>query len=443
MINDTIVALATPPMKSALSIIRVSGPESIDVVNELFSGDLTQVAPNTINYGYIMNNDEKIDEVLVSVFKAPHSFTAEDVVEINNHGGIIVTRKILNLLLSKQTRLAEPGEFSRRAYLNGRINLLEAEAINDIINATNDKAATIAASGLSKQTTNLIAELQKDLLALIAHIKVSIDYPEYDEVPELKINETIPYVKDFKSKIEQILSNFKTSNLIKNGVDVALIGQPNAGKSSLLNAFLDVDKAIVTEVAGTTRDIVEAEYLLNGININFLDTAGIHTTADKIEKIGIQKSYDALKKADLILLIVDGTQNKLDPVEQDILEHYDNVILVINKSDLPNKLKADGVKVSALKQDIAELKQAMLAKLELDLTINNEALFLSNSRHLALLTKTNEAIEQALNSLDQQMTSDLIVEDLEEAYNYLQELLGKQYDESLLDEIFSKFCLGK
>jgi tRNA modification GTPase len=443
MINDTIVALATPPMKSALSIIRVSGPESIDVVNELFSGDLTQVAPNTINYGYIMNHGEKIDEVLVSVFKAPHSFTAEDVVEINNHGGIIVTRKILNLLLSKQTRLAEPGEFSRRAYLNGRINLLEAEAINDIINATNDKAATIAASGLSKQTTNLIAELQKDLLALIAHIKVSIDYPEYDEVPELKINETIPYVKDFKSKIEQILSNFKTSNLIKNGVYVALIGQPNAGKSSLLNAFLDVDKAIVTEVAGTTRDIVEAEYLLNGININFLDTAGIHTTADKIEKIGIQKSYDALKKADLILLIVDGTQNKLDPVEQDILEHYDNVILVINKSDLPNKLKADGVKVSALKQDIAELKQAMLAKLELDLTINNEALFLSNSRHLALLTKTNEAIEQALNSLDQQMTSDLIVEDLEEAYNYLQELLGKQYDESLLDEIFSKFCLGK
>lgn len=443
MINDTIVALATPNMKSALSLIRVSGPESIAVVNEIFSRDLSKMAANTINYGYIIENNQKIDEVLVSVFKAPHSFTAEDVVEINTHGGIVVTRKILNLLLSKDTRLAQPGEFSKRAYLNGRIDLLEAEAINDLIEANNDRAADIAVAGLSKETTSLIQNLQQELLDIIARIKVSIDYPEYDDVPELKNEEAKKHVTEFKSKIDNILANSRTSKIIKNGVNVAIVGQPNSGKSSLLNAFLEEDKAIVTDIAGTTRDVVEAQYILNGININFLDTAGIRTTDDKIESLGIKKSYDVMSKADLILLVVDGTKTELDNLEKNILKEYDNVLLVINKEDLRLKLPEEGILISALNNEIASLKKAMIEKLDLDIEVGNEALFLSNTRHLALLHKTKSAIQQALSSLDMNMTSDLVVTDLEEAYEYLQEILGKQYEKSLLDEMFSKFCLGK
>lgn len=443
MINDTIVALATPNMKSALSLIRVSGPDSIAIVNEIFSRDLTKAGANTINYGYIIEDNQKVDEVLVSVFKAPHSFTAEDVVEINTHGGIVVTRKILNLLLSKDTRLADPGEFTKRAYLNGRIDLLEAEAINDLIDANNDRAADIAVAGLSKETTGLIQSLQQELLDIIAHIKVSIDYPEYDDVPELKNEEAMKYVTAFKSKIDNILVNSKTSKIIKNGVNVAIVGQPNSGKSSLLNAFLEEDKAIVTDVAGTTRDVVEAQYLLNGININFLDTAGIRTTDNQIESLGIKKSYDVMNKADLILLVVDGTKTKLDELEKKILSEYDNVLLVINKEDLKVQLPDDGIKISALNNDISSLKNAMVKTLDLDIEMDNEALFLSNTRHLALLNKTNTAIQQALSSLEMNMTSDLVVTDLEEAYDYLNEILGKQYEKSLLDEMFSKFCLGK
>lgn len=443
MINDTIVALATPNMKSAISLIRVSGPESIAIVNEMFSRDLSKVDANTINYGYIMEDSQKVDEVLVSVFKAPHSFTAEDVVEINTHGGIVVTRKILNLLLSKDARLAQPGEFTKRAYLNGRIDMLEAEAINDLIEANNDRAADIAVAGLSKETTGLIQSLQQELLDIIAHIKVSIDYPEYDDVPELKNEEAKKHVIEFKTKIDNILANSKTSKIIKNGVNVAIVGQPNSGKSSLLNTFLEEDKAIVTDIAGTTRDVVEAQYMLNGININFLDTAGIRSTDDQIESLGIKKSYDVMAKADLILLVVDGTKTELDDLEKDILKKYDNVLLVINKVDLKVQLPQEGIKISALNNKITTLKNAMVEKLDLDIDIDNEALFLSNTRHLALLNKTDASIQQALSSLEMNMTSDLVVTDLEEAYDYLNEILGKQYEKPLLDEMFSKFCLGK
>lgn len=446
MINDTIVALATPNMKSAISIIRVSGEESIEIVNKIFSNDLLDKKSHTINYGYIIDNNQKIDEVLVSIFRAPHSFTCENVVEINTHGGIAVTRKIMNLLLSKNTRIARPGEFSQRAYLNGRIDMLELEAINDMIDANNEKASELAMSGLSGATSNLINSFKDELLDIIAHIEVNIDYPEYDDVQELENVEVKSLLLDFKEKISNIIKSSKTSRLIKNGIKIAIIGEPNAGKSSLLNAFLEQDKAIVTNIEGTTRDIVEAEYVLNGLNLIFLDTAGIRETDDVIESIGIEKSYQAIEQADLVLLVIDGSKMNISEVEKQIYE--DNVaktLLVINKSDLiaSEKIDNDGILISAKNNDISLLKDAIIEKLDLDVNSSNEQLFLSNQRHLALLNKVNESIDDGLAAIEMLMPNDVVVSDLEIAYQHLQELLGNQYHDNLLDELFSKFCLGK
>lgn len=444
MINDIIVALATPNMKSAISIIRLSGQGCIELVNEVFTSDLTKVAANTINYGYIVDNEKKYDEVLVSVFKAPKSYTAEDIVEINTHGGIAITREILNLILSKGVRMANKGEFTQRAYLNGRIDMLEAEAINDLIEARSSKATKIAISGLTRKTTKLIEQFKEDLLQIIAVIEVNIDYPEYDDVKELSNQEVKEHLVEFKKSISEILANSKTSNYIKNGIKVAIIGQPNAGKSSLLNAFLETDKAIVTDIEGTTRDVVEAEYVLNGINLIFLDTAGIRETQDKIESIGIEKTMKSIEDADLILLVIDASKDSLSEYENElIVSKQDNLIVVLNKSDLNNESKQQGIKISALNNDIADLKEEIIKRLDLDLDIDNERLFLSNQRHLSLLNQVNQSIDSAINQIDLQIPSDLVVADLEAAYYLLQEVLNENHDDSLLDELFSRFCLGK
>lgn len=443
MINDIIVALATPNMKSAISIIRLSGSGCIELVNDIFSKDLTKVNANTINYGYIIKDGKKYDEVLVSVFKAPKSYTTEDVVEINTHGGIAITREILNLVLSKGVRMAQPGEFTLRAYLNNRIDLLEAEAINEMIEAKSEKATKIAMSGLTRKTTELVENFKEELLQIIAIIEVNIDYPEYDDVKELSNQEVKDHLFKFKESIIEILKNSKTSNYIKNGIKVAIIGQPNAGKSSLLNAFLETDKAIVTDIEGTTRDIVEAEYVLNGVNLIFLDTAGIRETQDLIETIGIEKTKKSIKEADLILLVVDASKNKLSLYEKQLIDEYDNLIVVLNKSDLRQEISIPGIKVSALNKDIESLKNEISKRLDLDLDIDNERLFLSNQRHLSLLNKVNQSIDSAINQINMQMPSDLVVSDLEDAYYLLQEVLNENYDDSLLDELFSRFCLGK
>lgn len=443
MINDIIVALATPNMKSAVSIIRLSGAGCIELVNEIFSNDLTKAAANTINYGFIISDDIKYDEVLVSVFKAPKSYTSEDVVEINTHGGIAITREVLNLVLSKGARMAERGEFSLRAYLNNRIDLLEVEAINEMIEAKSYKATKIAMSGLTKKTTGLIADFKEELLQIIAMIEVNIDYPEYDDVKELSNQEVKEHLGKFKQSIKEILVNSKTSNYIKNGIKVAIVGHPNAGKSSLLNAFLETDKAIVTDIEGTTRDIVEAEYILNGVNLIFLDTAGIRETKDIIESKGIEKSIQSMDEADLILLVIDASKGEYSSYEQELIDKYDNLIIVLNKSDLNIDTSLDGVKISALHNDIEKLKTAITNRLDLDLDVDNERLFLSNQRHLSLLNKVNDSIDSAIQQINMQMPSDLVVSDLEDAYYLLQEVLNENYDDSLLDELFSRFCLGK
>lgn len=444
MLNDTIVALATPNIKSALAIIRVSGPNSIETVNKIFSKDITLLDSNTINYGYIIEDNNKVDEVLLSVFRAPKSFTCEDVIEINTHGGIAITRKIIQLVLENGARLAIEGEFTKRAYLNGRIDMLEAEAINDMINATNEYATNIAINGLSKKTSSLIEEFKETLLNVIANIEVNIDYPEYDGVKEYDDQSLYEQLSIFKNDIDQIITSSKTSNIIKNGLNVAIVGSPNAGKSSLLNAFLEQDKAIVSDVKGTTRDVVEASYLLNGIQINFLDTAGIHHTQDTIEKIGIDKSLESIENADLVLLVIDNNKKELDDIEIDLLNNNKKVICVLNKSDLNStKLVEEGILVSAKNNDLTLLKEVMLQKLDLDLNFASEKMFLSNTRHLALLKNISNSINNSLESLKQHMPYDLIVIDLEEAYDYLNVLQGSKYEETLLERMFSQFCLGK
>ncbi|MDR3215461.1 MAG: tRNA uridine-5-carboxymethylaminomethyl(34) synthesis GTPase MnmE [Bacilli bacterium] len=444
MINDTIVALATPNTKSAIAIIRLSGKDSIKIVNRFFSGDLEKVAANTINYGFINDeNNNKLDEVLVSVFRAPKSFTREDIIEINIHGGIIIARKIMNLLLAHGAVLAMPGEFSQRAYLNGRIDLLEVEAIADMIDAHNDKASSLAMLGLSKKTTGLINDLKEDLIQIIAQVEAKIDYPEYDDIDDIEASEFLKILNSFKDKIMSIIDNSKSGKIIKNGLQIAIVGRPNVGKSSLLNAFLNENKAIVTDIAGTTRDIVEADYYLNDINVTFLDTAGLRISDDIVEKMGIEKSYEAIIKADLILLVLDNTNENINDDEIKIMNEYqDKVLVVINKSDLENKIKVDGIKISALNNDVELVKEAIIKKLDLDINIDNEALFLSNERHISLLKIINSNIDNALESLRNNMTNDIVIEDLERAYYHLEEILGNS-NHDLLDDLFSRFCLGK
>ncbi|MGL4383024.1 MAG: tRNA uridine-5-carboxymethylaminomethyl(34) synthesis GTPase MnmE [Bacilli bacterium] len=444
MVNDTIVAFATPQMKSAIAIIRISGKDSINIVNKIFTKDLNHLPSHTINYGYIKEDSEIIDEVMVSVFKAPHSFTMEDVVEINTHGGIVVANAILSLILSLGARLAKAGEFTQRAYLNGRIDLLEVEAINELIEASNLRASKVAIKGLSSETSKLITHFKDQLLSIIAQIEVKIDYPEYDDIDDYENEELITEIKVFKQSFEEIIKSSKTSQIIKQGLNVAIIGSPNAGKSSLLNAFLEQDKAIVTNIAGTTRDIVEASYQIEGISINFLDTAGLRETDDIIEQIGITKSIEAKENADLILLVIDSSNPIISTYEQELIKsNPTNLIICLNKSDLAIKTSIPGIKISALNKDIKPLKEAIISKLNLDLEISNEKLFLSNARHIALLKQIDKCLENALTALNNQLPSDIIVSDLEEAYDYLNELKGDKYTPSLINELFERFCLGK
>ncbi len=299
--EDTICAISTSQGVGAISIVRVSGPESIDIVNKIFKGkDLTKVESHTINYGHIVENDEIIDEVLVSIMKAPKTYTTEDIVEINTHGGIAPTNKVLELLLENGCRLAERGEFTKRAYLNGRIDLLKADSVMDMLDSKNDLQRKMAMNGINGKISNLINELRSDMVQIISNINVNIDYPEYDDVDIITNDLLIPKITNLKDKINKILKESENGKIIKDGIKTAIIGKPNVGKSSLLNALLEEDKAIVTDIAGTTRDIVEGTISINGIILNMIDTAGIRDTMDIIENIGVEKSLKIMDEADLV-----------------------------------------------------------------------------------------------------------------------------------------------
>lgn len=453
--NDTICAIATSQGVGAISIIRVSGEEAVDIVSKIFKGNnLKEVSSHTINYGKIVDKSGNIiDEVLVSVMLAPRTFTAEDTVEINTHGGIAPTNKVLELLLTSGCRLAEPGEFTKRAFLNGRIDLLEAEAVMDMINAKTNTQRELAVNQITGKVSGLINELRDDMVQIISNINVNIDYPEYDDVEIMTDEVLIPKITKLKNKIVKILTESRNGRIIKDGIKTSIIGKPNVGKSSLLNALLEEDKAIVTDIAGTTRDIVEGQISINGILLNMIDTAGIRETDDKIEAIGVEKSIKMMNDSDLVLFVLNNNEPLTDDIKT-LLSQLDgkNYIIIINKNDLERKLDLTGIDVdnsniinmSILNNEgIDELKAKIIELFNISQIETTDPTYLSNARSISILESCLESIEEVEKGLGNNQPIDMIELDIKDIWEKLGTINGTTYEEELLDEMFSRFCLGK
>ena len=447
--NDTIAAISTTTGIGAISIIRLSGPESLEIASKVFTKDLTKVETHTIHYGYIKNNNEKIDEVLVSVMKAPKTFTKEDIVEINCHGGIATTNKVLEILLNNGARLAEPGEFTKRAFLNGRIDLLEAEATMDLISSKSDKARKISLNTLTGETSNLIKDLRSDIVGIISNIEVNIDYPEYEDIEVLTNEKILPEIQKFKEKLEKIIKKSQDSKVIKEGIKVGIIGKPNVGKSSLLNSLLEEEKAIVTNVPGTTRDIVEGTIILDNVILNIIDTAGIRESDDIVEKIGIEKSLTIINEADLVIFILNNNE-KITAEEKGLLEKLKDKkkIIVINKIDLENKLDKsildNYIEISAKENiGIEKIKDEIKRLFNLGELEASDLTYMSNARSISLLGKSLNNINDAISEINNNNPIDIVEFHLKDAWNNLGEIIGETYTDELLDELFSRFCLGK
>lgn len=442
MFDHTICAISTALKEGAISIVRLSGEDAVSITSQIFTKDLSHAPSHTIHYGHILDeNKEPVDEVLVSVFRAPKTYTREDIVEINCHGGIFITRKILSIVLSHGAKLAKPGEFTQRAFYHGRIDLSQAEAVEDMIEATNDSAAKMAMKGIRGSVHKLLQPLIDDLLDIIAQIEVNIDYPEYEDIEQLTQKDLLPKIKEWLLCIDAILKKANTGQIIKNGIDTVIIGRPNVGKSSLLNALLEEDKAIVTDIAGTTRDIVEGQIHIGSVQLNLIDTAGIRHASDKIEQLGIEKSQEKLRQAKLVLLVLDGSR-PLTKEDEDLLEQTkDKLRLIIwNKQDL-NDSSQEGICISAKNRQIQPLIDALESLYQNDLL--KEEPILSNERQIGLLQQAKSAMKRAQIALEAQTEPDLVEIDIQEAYEDLKEILGEVHREDLLDTLFSKFCLGK
>lgn len=449
---DTICAISTALGVGAISIVRVSGPNAIEIVNKIFKGkDLRKVDSHTINYGYIMDNNEIVDEVLVSVMLAPKTYTTEDIIEINCHGGISTTNKVLELLLTNGARLAEPGEFTKRAFLNGRIDLIEAESVGDLINSETEKSMKLSLNGVTGNITNLVNSIRKELVSISANIEVNIDYPEYEDAIVLT-NELIkPKIITIKKELENLLKESQNSKLIKNGIDVAIVGKPNVGKSSLLNTLLEEEKAIVTNIAGTTRDIVEGKIILDGIILNLIDTAGLRETNDIVEQIGVNKSKEIINSSDLIILVLNYNE-EITQEELDLINELKNkkLIVYINKNDLEKKLDESKIKTNNIVygntkeyKNLNDLKNKIRELFNLGELESSNLNYLSNSRQISLVKKSIDVLDNTLNSIENNIEIDLLAIDIKECYDLLGEIIGSTYKDELLDEIFSNFCLGK
>lgn len=447
--EDTIVAISTSVGEGAISIIRLSGHDALNIASKVFTKDLTKVDSHTIHYGFITSNNEKIDEVLVSVMKAPKTFTREDIVEINCHGGIATTNKVLEVLLENGARLAEPGEFTKRAFLNGRIDLLEAEATMDLISSKAESARKISINTLTGETSNLIKNLRSELVKIISNIEVNIDYPEYEDIEVLTNESILPDIKKFKEKLEEIIKKSEDSKVIKEGIRVGIIGRPNVGKSSLLNSLLEEEKAIVTDVPGTTRDTVEGSLIVSGIPLNIIDTAGIRKTEDTVEKIGVEKSLKIIDTSDLLIYILNNNE-EITEEEKEILEKTKNKkrIIVVNKIDLKTKLNKkllDSYIEISVKENIGidKIKVEIKRLFNIGEISTNDMTYLSNARSIALLKKSLNNINDAINEINNNNPIDIVELSLKESWNNLGEVIGETYTDELLDELFSRFCLGK
>lgn len=443
MLNDTIAAISTAAVDGAISIIRMSGANALSIADSILNIDVQKKKSHTISYGYVYDqeHDELIDEVLVSVFRAPKTFTCEDIVEINCHGGRFITKKILRLCLAHGARLANSGEFTQRAFLNGRIDLTQAEAVNDMIQADSNENARMAVQGLRGSVRKLLDPLIQDLLDIIANIEVNIDYPEYDDVLQLSSEIIQPKAREWMKRIQQILDRAQSGQLLKEGIKTAIVGKPNVGKSSLLNALLEEEKAIVTDIAGTTRDIVEGHIHLQGLTLNLIDTAGIRDTEDVVEQIGIQRSLQAITEAQLVILVLDSSR-ALDAQDEELLELTKDKtrIIVYNKTDISNQ--QDGVCISAASGEIEPLLVRIHELFDRHQLVLQEPL-LHNERQISLMMKAESSMRQALASMEAGMELDIVAIDIQEAYTALKEILGEVHREDLLDTLFSNFCLGK
>lgn len=449
--EDTIAAVATTVGESSINVIRISGKDSINVANKIFSKDISGALSHTVHYGFIMENGEKVDEVLLSVFKSPKTFTTEDIVEISVHGGSSSVNKVMELVLSNGARLAEPGEFLKRAFLNGRIDLTQAEAVGDLISSQTESSRKMALKGVDKTIYKMVNELKEKVLALIANIEVNIDYPEYEDAVLVTNDLIIKTINEVKDEINKLLKNSKKGLLIKNGLKIVIVGKPNVGKSSILNALLDESKAIVTDIKGTTRDIVTGELVIDGVKIDILDTAGIRETKDIVESIGVKRSVDAIDEADLVLFVVDSADGFTHEDNEVLNKIKDKEVLVIyNKNDKVKDYKNDNlsdyesINISTFDSDmISKLKDKIAEMFDLESIAESNYMYISNARQIALLNNCINIINDIENSVKNGELVDMVEIDVKKLWETLSEITGEVSSDDLLDEIFSKFCLGK
>lgn len=446
--QDTIVAISTSLGVGAISIIRVSGPEALEIVNKITKHDITHFKTHTIHHDYILENNNLIDEVLISIMLAPKTFTKEDIIEINTHGGIASTNKVLELLIENGCRLAEPGEFTKRAFLNGRIDLIEAEGVMDVINSKTDKALSLAMNELKGESSKLIKNLRQKIIEILANIEVNIDYPEYEDIKELTNKDIIPSLDEIEQDIKDIINKSKDASIIKDGIKTIIIGKPNVGKSSLLNKLINEEKAIVTNIPGTTRDIVEGEVYIDGIKLNIIDTAGIRKTDDIIENIGVSKSLELISSAELIIFVLNNNE-PLTTEEQELLNKIKNknYIIVINKTDLESKLQIKDnniVRISALNNTgIDSLKKKIKELFNLEKFETKDITYISSSRSIGILKETLNLINDVRTSINNNLPIDMVEIDIKAIWNKLGEIIGETYQDELIDQLFSQFCLGK
>ncbi len=457
---DTIAAISTPPGEGAISIVRLSGDDAVviaDKVNAYKNKKLNDVPSHTIHYGHIKDPDTDyvLDEVMFSIMLAPRTFTREDIVEINCHGGMVVANQVLQLLLRQGARLAEPGEFTKRAFLNGRMDLSQAEAVMDLIQAKTDESMKLALNQLDGKLSLLIKELRQHILQALAQVEVNIDYPEYDDVEEVTGRLMKEKAEEVKGSIDRLLLTAKQGKILREGLSTAIIGRPNVGKSSLLNYLLQEDKAIVTEIAGTTRDVIEEYVNVRGVPLKLIDTAGIRETEDIVEKIGVERSRKALNEADLILLVLNQSET-LTPMDLELLNLTKGMhrIILLNKSDLSSQLNVvelekvleteEVLTISVTSsQGIDELEQAIKDTFFSNSSTEKDATYISNSRHIALLEQADRSLDEVLEGIEAGMPVDLLQIDMTRAWDLLGEIIGDSVQDELITQLFSQFCLGK
>lgn len=456
---DTITSISTPMGEGAIGIVRLSGPEAVEIGDKLYKGKkkLKDVPSHTINYGHIIDpeTDEVVEEVMISVLRAPKTFTREDIIEINCHGGILTINRILELTMTYGARMAEPGEYTKRAFLNGRIDLSQAEAVMDFIRSKTDRASKVAMNQIEGRLSDLIKQQRQSILEILAQVEVNIDYPEYDDVEDATTEFLLAQSKKIKNEIDQLLETGTQGKIMREGLSTVIVGKPNVGKSSMLNNLIQDNKAIVTEVAGTTRDVLEEYVNVRGVPLRLVDTAGIRDTEDIVEKIGVERSRKALSEADLILFVLNNNEplTEEDRTLYEVIKNED-AIVIVNKTDLERRLDIEVVKTMIGDTPLIQtsmLKQEGIDELELQIrdlffggeVQNQDMTYVSNSRHISLLKQARQTIQDAIDAAEAGIPMDMVQIDLTRTWEILGEIIGESASDELINQLFSQFCLGK